>query len=308
MKTNYPKMSVDLNGLMLKNPITVASGTFGFGREYSEYIDLNELGAISVKGLTLEPREGNEGVRIIETPMGMINSVGLQNPGVHAFIKHEIPFLRQFDTKIIANINGNTLDEYCEIANILSYEDVDSIELNISCPNVKNGGLAFGTDPLMVREVVSKVRNVCKKHLIVKLSPNVTDIKRIAQEAEASGADCISLINTLSGMGIDIHKRKTILQRASGGLSGPAIKPVALRMVYEVKSVVAVPILGMGGISNDTDALEFLITGATAIAIGTANFTNPRATIEVKAGIESYLKQHHYHDVQQIIGSLNKSM
>ena len=214
-----PNLSVNLNGLILKNPITVASGTYGFGREYADYMDLNQLGAISVKGITLEPREGNGGIRIVETPMGMLNSVGLQNPGVHAFIKNEIPFLRQFDLKIIANINGNTIEEYCEMAEILSGEDVDSIELNISCPNVKNGGLAFGTDPNVVKEVVRRVRKSTTKHLIVKLSPNVTDIKPIAKIAEDEGADCISLINTVSGMGIDIHKRKMILERGVGGLS-----------------------------------------------------------------------------------------
>jgi len=297
-------MNVDLNGLKLHNPITVASGTFGFGREYSEFLDLNDIGAISVKGLTLEPRQGNEGIRIVETPMGMINSVGLQNPGVKAFIKEEIPFLRKFKAKIIANINGNTIEEYCEMANILSDEDVDSLELNISCPNVKNGGLAFGTNPDVVKEVVSKVRKSAKKHLIVKLSPNVTDIKAIAKIVEEEGADCISLINTLSGMAIDIHKRKPYLNRVTGGLSGPAIKPVALRMVYEVAQTVKIPILGMGGIVNSTDAIEFILAGATAIAIGTGNFSDPRTCIKVKSGIESYLKQNGFAGVKDIIGNI----
>ncbi len=296
------KLTVDLNGLTLKNPVTVASGTYGFGREYGEYIDLNHLGAISVKGLTLEPREGNEGRRIVETPMGMINSVGLQNPGVHYFIEHEVPFLRQYDTKIIANINGNTIEEYCEMARILDSADVDSIELNISCPNVKNGGLAFGTNPEVVREVVRRVRQSTSKHLMVKLSPNVTDIKNIAQIAEAEGADCLSLINTLTGMAIDIHSRKTFLKRGSGGLSGPAVKPVALKLVHDVFKAVDIPVLGMGGIANATDALEFIIGGATAIAVGTANFYNPNAPVDILKGIETYMDQYDLEDINALVG------
>ncbi len=296
------KLTVDLNGLTLKNPVTVASGTYGFGREYGEYIDLNHLGAISVKGLTLEPREGNEGRRIVETPMGMINSVGLQNPGVHYFIEHEVPFLRQYDTKIIANINGNTIEEYCEMARILDSADVDSIELNISCPNVKNGGLAFGTNPEVVREVVRRVRQSTSKHLMVKLSPNVTDIKSIAQIAEAEGADCLSLINTLTGMAIDIHSRKTFLKRGSGGLSGPAVKPVALKLVHDVFKAVDIPVLGMGGIANATDALEFIIGGATAIAVGTANFYNPNAPVDILKGIEAYMDQYDLEDINALVG------
>lgn len=300
------KLNVDLNGLILKNPVTVASGTYGFGREYSEFIDLNALGAISVKGLTLEPREGNEGVRIAETPMGMLNSVGLQNPGVYEFIKNEIPFLRQFDLKIIANINGNTIEEYCEIAKILDMEDVDSIELNISCPNVKNGGLAFGTNPQVVREVVKSVRAQTSKHLIVKLSPNVTDIKAIAKIVEEEGANCISLINTVTGMEIDIHKRRTVLQRGIGGLSGPAIKPIAIKLVYDVYQTVKIPILGMGGILNYEDAVAFMLAGASAIAIGTGNFVNPNAPLDVLEGIEKYMKTYDYDAVSQITGNLKK--
>jgi dihydroorotate dehydrogenase (NAD+) catalytic subunit len=314
MKTNTPRhydghvpnLIVDLNGLILKNPVTVASGTYGFGREYSEFIDLNRLGAISVKGLTLEPREGNEGVRIAETPMGMINSVGLQNPGVYEFIKTEIPFLRQFDTKIIANINGNTIEDYCDMAKILDKEDIDSIELNISCPNVKNGGLAFGTNPQVVREVVRRVRKQTSKHLIVKLSPNVTDIKEIARIVEDEGANCISLINTVTGMEIDIYNRKTVLQRGVGGLSGPAIKPIAIKLVYDVYQTVKIPILGMGGILNHEDAIAFMLAGAGAIAIGTANFVNPNAPIDVLNGIENYMKTFNYDAVAQITGNLKK--
>lgn len=295
---------VDLNGLVLKNPVTVASGTYGFGREYADYIDLNKLGAISVKGLTLEPREGNEGRRIAETPMGMINSVGLQNPGVHYFIENEIPFLRVYDLKIIANINGNTVEEYVEMAEILSDADVDSIELNISCPNVKNGGLAFGTNPIMVKEVVRKVRAKSKKHLIVKLSPNVTDIKEIARVVEGEGADCISLINTVTGMVIDIHQRKTVLKRGSGGLSGPAIKPIAIKLVNDVYQTVKIPILGMGGIMTYEDAVEFMLAGATAIAVGTGNFVNPKAPIDILAGIEKYMDKMGYSAVRSITGDL----
>ena len=301
-----PNLKVDLNGLILKNPVTVASGTYGFGREYSEYIDLNCLGAISVKGLTLEPREGNEGVRIAETPMGMINSVGLQNPGVYEFIKNEIPFLRQYDLKIIANINGNTIEDYCEMAKILDREDIDSIELNISCPNVKNGGLAFGTNPQVVREVVRRVRQQTSKHLIVKLSPNVTDIKEIAKIVEEEGANCISLINTVTGMEIDIHKRKTVLQRGVGGLSGPAIRPIAIKLVYDVYQTVKIPILGMGGIMNYEDAIAFMLAGASAIAIGTGNFVNPNAPIDVLEGIQNYMNQHNYNAASQITGDLKK--
>ncbi len=304
MSRNVLDLSVDLNGLILKHPITVASGTYGFGREYAEYIDLNALSAISVKGLTLERREGNEGRRMVETTMGMLNSVGLQNPGVHAFIKDEIPFLRQFDLKIIANINGNTIEEYCEMANILSHEDVDSIELNISCPNVKNGGLAFGTNPKTVREIVKAVRKESKKHLIVKLSPNVTDIKEIARTAEDEGADCLSLINTVSGMAIDIHSRKPYLHRKSGGLSGPAIKPIAIKLVHDVYQSVKIPILGMGGIATYEDVAEFMLAGAHAIAIGTSNFVNPNTPVECLEGLKDYMSCYKMKDLSKLVGKM----
>jgi dihydroorotate dehydrogenase (NAD+) catalytic subunit len=297
-------LCVNLNGLALKNPVTVASGTYGFGREYAEYIDLNHLGAISVKGLTLEPREGNEGRRIAETPMGMLNSVGLQNPGVHYFVDNEIPFLRQFGLKIIANINGNTIEDYCLMAEILSSADVDSIELNISCPNVKNGGLAFGTNPQVVKEVVSRVRAKTQKHLIVKLSPNVTDIKEIAKIVEAEGADCIAMINTVSGMAIDIYQRRTVLKRGSGGLSGPAIKPIAVKLINDVYQAVKIPILGMGGIMSGEDAAEFLLAGATAVAIGTGNFVNPNAPVDVLSGLEVYMEKMGYRAISEITGDL----
>lgn len=295
-------LSVDLNGLKLKNPITVASGTFGFGREFSDYIDLNILGAIVVKGLTLEKRKGNPTPRIAETPMGMLNSVGLQNPGVDYFIKNELPFLRECDTKIIANINGNTLDEYCEMASILSKTDVDAIELNISCPNVKNGGVSFGRDPEMVYEVTKKVREYCDKYLIVKLSPNVKDIKEIAIASEKAGADCISLINTVIGMAIDIERETTVLARGMGGLSGPAIKPIALRMVYEVYNSVSIPIIGMGGIMDYKDCVEFMLAGANAISIGTGNLINPLITKEIIDGLEEYLKKKDYPSTNKLVG------
>lgn len=281
--------NVDLNGLILKNPVTVASGTFGFGREFSDFYDLSLLGAISVKGLTLKPREGNPVPRLAETPMGMINSVGLQNPGVEAFIRDEIPFLRKFDTRIIANINGNTLEEYVEMAKILDQEDVDSIEVNISCPNVKSGGMAFGTDPLMASKVTSAVRNVTSKHIIVKLSPNVTDIRTIAKAAEVAGANCLSMINTITGMAFDLKTRRPVIANRIGGLSGPAVKPVGVRMVYEAASVVGIPIIGMGGIMNAEDAFEYILAGATAIAVGTGNLVNPMCAPQVLEGLKKYL-------------------
>ncbi|TCO68524.1 dihydroorotate dehydrogenase [Marinisporobacter balticus] len=298
-------MCVDLNGFKMKNPVTVASGTFGFGREYAEYVDLNQIGAISVKGLTLEERQGNPTPRVVETPMGMINSVGLQNPGVEYFIKHELPYLSQFDTKIIANINGNTIEEYCKMAEILSKTSVDALELNISCPNVKSGGVAFGINPDMVYKVTKSVRENCGKYLIVKLSPNVSDIKEIGIAAENGGADCISLINTLIGMGIDIETQKPILARGSGGLSGPAVKPVAVRMVYEVTKVVNIPVIGMGGIMDYADAVEFFLAGADAISVGTANFINPKVTMDILKGIEGYMERKGYTCVKEFVGKLD---
>jgi len=300
-----PNLKVDLNGLVMNNPITVASGTFGFGREYAEYVDLNQIGGIMVKGLTLKPRLGNPSPRVAETPMGMLNSVGLQNPGIEYFIEHEIPFLRQFDTKIIANINGTNIEEYCEMAEITSKADVDSLELNISCPNVKAGGLAFGTDPKMVYKVTQAVRKAAgNKHLIVKLSPNVTDIKEIALAAEEAGADCLSMINTLTGMVIDINSRKPILARGIGGLSGPAVKPVAVRMVYETAGVVNIPIIGMGGISTYQDAVEFILAGADAISIGTANFVDPTVCQKVLNDLTLYLKSNNIGSIKELVGQV----
>ncbi|NLM10323.1 MAG: dihydroorotate dehydrogenase [Clostridiaceae bacterium] len=297
-------LSVNIAGLKLKNPIIAASGTFGFGREFSEYFDLNLLGGISVKGLTLKPRKGNEPPRIAETPAGILNSVGLQNPGVYSFIKDEIPFLRRFDTAIIANIAGNTVDDYCRIAEILSDTDIDAIELNVSCPNVKEGCLMFGSTAEGISKVTSAVRKVCKKPLIVKLSPNVTDITEMAKAAEDSGADSVSLINTLLGMAIDIKSRKPILGNIMGGLSGPAVKPVAVRMVYQVSKAVKIPVIGMGGISDADDAIEFILAGASAVMIGTAGFVNPYVWVETLDGIKQYMEQHGFKKISELTGAL----
>ncbi len=295
---------VDIAGIKLKNPVIAASGTFGFGREYAEYMDLNSLGGISVKGLTLKPRQGNKPPRIAETPAGILNSVGLQNPGVEAFIKEEIPFLRQYTAAIIANIAGNTIEDYCEMAEILSNADIDGIELNVSCPNVKAGCVAFGNSTAGITEITKRVKAYCKKPLVVKLTPNVTDIKEIALAAEAAGADGISLINTILGMAIDIHRRRPILANNMGGLSGPAVKPIAVRMVYEVAKAVKVPVIGMGGITTGEDAVEFLLAGASAVMVGTASFVNPSACMDIATGIEGYLKQYGYNDVKEIIGKV----
>ncbi|MDO4799912.1 MAG: dihydroorotate dehydrogenase [Bacillota bacterium] len=283
------RMEVDLNGLILKNPVTVASGTFGFGREFDQFFDIAQLGAISVKGLTLRQRDGNPGRRVVETASGMINSVGLQNPGADVFVRDELPYLRERGVPVIANINGETIEDYVALAQVIDASEVDSVELNISCPNVKNGGLSFGTDVNVVRQVVSAVRAATKKHLIVKLSPNVTDIRAIARACEEEGADALSMINTVTGMAIDAERMTKAILRGTGGLSGPAIKPIGLRCVYEASSVVRIPILGMGGISNATDAIEYLLAGASAIAVGTAMFVDPLAPIKILEGMEHYL-------------------
>lgn len=302
--TNKPKIdtSVEIAGLKFKNPVIAASGTFGFGREFAGYMDLNRLGGISVKGLTLQPRQGNKPPRIAETPGGILNSVGLQNPGVHAFVKDELPFLRKFDTVVIANVAGNTIEDYCEMAEILSDADIDAIELNVSCPNVKAGCVAFGNTPYGISEVTGSVRKYCKKPLIVKLTPNVTDIREIAAAAEAAGADALSLINTLLGMVIDIHTRKPLLANNTGGLSGPAVKPVAVRMTHDVYETVKVPVIGMGGIMTGDDAVEFMLAGASAVMVGTASFINPDACVSVAEGIESYLRKYNYSCASDITG------
>lgn len=297
-------LSVDIAGVKMKNPVTVASGTFGSGREYREFIDLSDLGAVTIKGVSSNAWNGNDAPRIAETYGGMLNSVGLQNPGVKFIKKFEIPFLKQYDTKIIVNVCGHTVQEYCDVVESLYDEDIDLLELNISCPNVKEGGISFGTNPVKVEEVVCEVKKHAKQPLIVKLSPNVTDITEIARAAVSGGADALSLINTLLGMKIDIHKRKPILANKMGGLSGPAIKPIAVRMVYQVAQSVNVPIIGMGGIMTGEDAIEFILAGATMVAIGTANFTNPHASIDVLKAIEEYMDKYNIDDINKIRGEV----
>lgn len=297
-----PNLAVDLNGLKLQNPVTTASGTFGFGPEYRNYVDLNRLGGVMVKGTTLNPKLGNPTPRIAETPAGMLNAIGLQNPGVDHFLARILPLIKDYNFKTIVNISGNTVEDYAKLANKLNVEGVDALEINISCPNVKKGGLAFGTQPEMAASVVEAVRAETDMSLITKLSPNVADITSIARAVEEAGTDVISLINTLLGMKIDIHNQEPILANKMGGLSGPAIKPVAVRMVYQVAQAVEVPLIGMGGISNADDAIEFLLAGASAISVGTANFVNPEVTMEILDGIESYLVEQGYEDINEIIG------
>ena len=297
-------LSVNIAGVKFNNPVIMASGTYGFGKEYGEYIDLNKLGGISVKGLTLQERKGNPPPRIAETPSGILNSVGLQNPGVQIFKQQYMPFLKGYDTRVIANIAGNTIEDYCEMAEILGDSGVDAIELNVSCPNVKAGCLAFGTTPQGIAEITRSVKKYCKQPLIVKLTPNVADIKSIAKAAEDEGADAVSLINTLLGMAIDIHKKKPVLANNFGGLSGPAVKPVAVRMVYEVANTVNIPVIGMGGIATAEDAIEFLLAGASAIMVGTANFVDPLVPEKIINGIVEYLKQNNYNNIYSVIGKL----
>ncbi len=293
---------VNLAGVELKNPVMTASGTFGSGAEYSEFVDLNELGAVVTKGVANVPWPGNPTPRIAETYGGMLNAIGLQNPGIDVFCKRDIPFLKQFDTKIIVNVCGKSTEDYCEVVERLADEPVDLLEINISCPNVKEGGIAFGQNPKAVEAITKEVKKYAKQPVIMKLSPNVTDITEMARAAEAGGADILSLINTLTGMKIDINRRTFALANKTGGMSGPCVKPVAVRMVYQVAQTVHVPIIGMGGISNAEDALEFILAGATAVSIGTANFANPYATVETVKGIEEYLKKNQIDDINTLIG------
>lgn len=303
--TQQSKLAVEIGALKLKNPVMTASGTFGYGEEYAPYVDLNRLGAIIVKGLSLTPRRGNPSPRIMETPAGMLNAIGLQNVGVKSFIRDKLPYLRQFDTAIIANVYGETIEDYLRVSEILTAADgVHALEINVSCPNVKKGGVAFGTDPDMVAEVTAGVKGVTDLPVIVKLSPNVTDIVVMAKAAEAAGADAVSLINTITGMSVDVEKRIPHLKNVTGGLSGPAIKPIALRMVWQVASQVQIPVIGIGGIMSAADALEFFIVGARAIQVGTANFVEPRATMSIIEGIEAYMKRHHIVDMDDLVGSL----
>ena len=303
-KTNV-NLAVNLGGLTMKNPVTVASGTFAAGREYSDFVDVASLGAVTTKGVSLNGWEGNASPRIAETPSGMLNSIGLQNPGVAHLIEHDLPWLREVGATSIVNVSGHSFDEYVQVIEALEAADAtDAYEINISCPNVDAGGMTIGTDPASVREVVGMCRDATRRPMIVKLTPNVTDVTEIARAAVDAGADALSLINTLLGMAIDAYRRKPQLARAVGGLSGPAVKPVALRMVWEVHKAVDVPLLGMGGISNGVDAIEFMLAGATAVAVGTANFTNPTATVDVIDGMIEYCESQGVDDINEIIGAL----
>lgn len=294
-------LNVKLGSLELKNPITVASGTFGYGEEYSGLIDLNKIGGIAVKGLTLKPRKGNAPQRIVETPSGMLNSIGLQNVGVDDFIQKKVPFLRQYDTKIIANINGICDEEYEEVAHRLnSVQEVAAVEINLSCPNVKEGGIHFGTNPDRIYEVTSKVRKQFNRGVLTKLSPNVTHIVPMAEAVQSAGADGVSMINTLVGMAIDIYKRRPAIHSVTGGLSGPAIKPVAVRMIYEVRQKLDIPILGMGGISRIEDVIEFLMAGATAVSVGTANFYDPALSARLVLELEEFMKRNSFSNIDEI--------
>jgi dihydroorotate dehydrogenase (NAD+) catalytic subunit len=303
------KPSVDLQvtiaGLHLKNPVMTASGTFGYAGEFVDLVDLNRLGAIIVKGLSLEPSIGNPPPRIVETPCGMLNAIGLENVGIEAFIAHKLPFLRTLSSPLIVNIYGKCIEDYCELARrVADVDGISAVEVNISCPNVQSGGIAFGVDPQAAFDVIHAVRKCYPKSLIVKLSPNVTDITQIARRVVDAGADCLSLINTLTGMAIDIETRRPKLANITGGLSGPAIRPVAVRMVWQAAQAVSVPIIGIGGIMTASDALEFIIAGASAVQVGTANFVNPRATIDIIEGIEAFMVQHQIESLSEITGTL----
>ncbi|MBE6333521.1 MAG: dihydroorotate dehydrogenase [Bacteroidales bacterium] len=301
------KLTVDINGLTLKNPVLTASGTFGYGIEYSDFVNLENLGGFIVKGTTLNPREGNPYPRMAETPSGMLNAVGLQNKGAQYFVDKIYPAIKNIKSNIIVNVSGSSVGDYVKCAEMINeLENIPAIELNISCPNVKEGGMAFGTSCAAASEVVKAVREAYKKHLIVKLSPNVTNIQEIALAVEGAGADSVSLINTMMGMAIDIKSRKPILSTITGGLSGPCVKPVALRMVWQVAKVVKVPVIGLGGIASASDAIEFLLAGASAVQIGTANFIDPSITQKVIDGIDQYLNENGFDDVNQIIGLINK--
>ncbi len=293
---------INLAGVELKNPVMEASGTFGSGMEYSEFVDLNKLGAVVTKGVANVPWPGNPTPRIAEVYGGMLNAIGLQNPGIDVFVKRDIPFLKKYDTKIIVNVCGKTTEDYIEVVERLSDEPVDLLEINISCPNVKEGGIAFGQDPKAVEAITREVKKYAKQPVIMKLSPNVTDITVMAKAGEAGGADVLSLINTLTGMKIDIERQKFAIANKTGGMSGPAVKPIAVRMVYQVANAVSLPIIGMGGICNADDAMEFILAGATAVSVGTANFTNPTVTEEVVKGIEDYMIRHNVEDINSLIG------
>ena len=295
-------MRVKIAGVEWNNPVTVASGTFGSGEEYSEFVDLNRLGAVTTKGVANVPWPGNPTPRVAEIHSGMMNAIGLQNPGIDVFCKRDIPFLRQYDTKIIVNVCGRSTEDYCEVVERLANEDVDMLEINISCPNVKEGGIAFGQNPKAAEEITRAVKKYAKQPVIMKLSPNVTSISEMAKAVEAGGADAISLINTLTGMKIDINRKTFALANNTGGVSGPAIHPIAVRMVYEAANAVNVPIIGMGGIETAEDAIEMLLVGASAVSVGTANFYNPNVTMEIVDGIARYMEQNHFASVQDMVG------
>ena len=298
------KTGVTLAGVELKNPVMTASGTFGSGAEYSEFVDLNRLGAVVTKGVANVPWPGNPTPRVTETASGMLNAIGLQNPGIDLFCKRDIPFLKQYDTKIVVNVCGKSTEDYCEVVERLADEPVDLLEINVSCPIVKEGGIAFGQNPKALEAITKEVKKYAKQPIIMKLSPNVTDITEMARAAEAGGADILSLINTLTGMKIDIYRRAFALANKTGGMSGPAVKPVAVRMVYQVAQAVSLPIIGMGGIATAEDALEFIMAGATAVSVGTANFFNPYATVEIAEGIENFMREQHVEDIHELIGAV----
>lgn len=295
---------VTIAGVEFKNPVMTASGTFGSGMEYSEFVDLNCLGAVVTKGVANVPWEGNPTPRVMETYGGMLNAIGLQNPGIDAFIERDIPFLKQFDTRIIVNVCGRTVEDYIEVVEKLGDQPVDMLEINVSCPNVSHGGIAFGQNPDCLYDITKQIKAKAKQPIIMKLSPNVTDITEMARAAESAGSDALSLINTITGMKIDIHKRTFALANKTGGLSGPAIKPVAVRMVYQAAQAVKIPILGMGGIANAEDAIEFMLAGATGVAVGAMNFVNPYTTAEVVKGIEEYMERYHVENLTELIGAV----
>lgn len=298
------KMSVNLAGMTLKNPVMTASGTFGSGAEYSEFVDLNNLGAVVTKGVANVPWPGNPTPRVAETTGGMLNAIGLQNPGIDVFCERDIPFLKKFDTKIIVNVCGKTTEDYCEVVERLGNEPVDMLEINVSCPNVKEGAIAFGQKADALYNITSELKKHAKQPIIMKLSPNVTDITEMAKAAEAAGADALSLINTITGMKIDIHRRKFAIANKTGGMSGPAIKPIAVRMVYQVAQAVKIPIIGMGGIATAEDAIEFILAGASAVSVGAMNFVDPYTTVKVVEGIEDYMRTYHVENLTDLIGAV----
>ena len=298
--------SVDICGVKLKNPVMTCSGTFGSGQEFSEFVDLNNLGAVVTKGVANVPWKGNPAPRVAEVYGGMLKAVGLQNPGIDLFCKRDIPFLQKYDTKIIVNVCGHTTEEYCEVVERLADEPIDMMEINISCPNVKEGGIAFGQDPKAVEEITREIKKRAKQPVIMKLSPNVADISVMAKAAEAGGADALSMINTITGMKIDINRRKFVIANKTGGMSGPAIHPVAVRMVYQSAQAVNIPIIGMGGIMNADDAIEMILAGATAVAVGTANFVDPTATQKIVTGIEDYMRKYKVSTISELVGAVHE--